>query len=210
MNIRCLSHLSQQCIYNCFACIFIKRIMIRNMIQNGELPEIEFVNQIDRIEIDHLRPYNNISNILLRVRIYKKMFSSTIPYVQFIMKIIKVPKDDSRSLTDAFANEVLFYSKIGKHFKKFIFPLIKEATICWKEFQQPLIMMEDITMLGYTRVPGELNKRSLRKYLGALALFHGNTMRILDERSASFKNFVLHAVSGNKAQEKLKQEEAAR
>jgi len=180
------------------------------MIQSGELAEIELVNLIDRIEIDHLTPYNDISNVLLRVKIYKKMTSSAVPYMQFIMKIIKVPKDESRVLTDAFANEVLFYSKIGKHFKKYIFPLTKEATICWKEFQQPLIMMEDISMLGYNRVPGELNKRSLRKYLGALALFHGNTMRIFNERTISFKNFVLHAVSGNKAQEKRKQEEAAR
>jgi len=148
---------------------------------------------------------------VLRVKIFTKRFSDTIPYIQFIIKIIRISKDGRlRVLSDKFANEVVFYSKIGKYFKKCIFPLNKESTICWKEFRQPLIMMEDIGRLGYKRVSGELNIRSLRKYLGSLALFHGNTMRILVERSVSFRNFIRHVVAGNKMQDQAKEEAAAR
>jgi len=175
---------AERCKYNCFTCLFIKRSLITS----------------EDIKTKHLVPYETSSNVVISV-VY-------LMNNEIISKVIKMPKSTLfRSKIGLFQNEILFYNLLHKKFNNFknFIPEYEVTNNCYSTLRQPIIIMQNLSMKGYTHWQNKLELEDLIQCITLLAWFHGNMYRIRNIYNEEYLHFLLSISHKTRGREKRKQ-----
>ncbi|XP_026825541.1 uncharacterized protein LOC105279234 [Ooceraea biroi] len=203
--------LPQKCLAQiCFTCRVIRNNLIQNLFKHNKLVEqFQSSTDITHINTEHIVPFKITSCIIVRVMVYLTVRASR-PSVQLVVKMLKLRRQGSYSLlVNSFEAEWMFYKYVAVRLTYLIHPKCYhlDSSICIQGY--PFIILDDLITLGYKQFKGKLKKNDLIKVLKILALFHGDTMKLLNE-DENMKSYAENFFEENKKKNIVKQQKAIR
>lgn len=178
----------------CSNCIFVRSLLIQQMIRKGLLTEFYSQSQVFSVKIKHLTNLYEITSTILQVSIHDRR-NPRIPCVQLIVKMSKQKRNmyQDKPVVDNFINEVMFYDTFRGMFTKNILAKCYMTNINWTNLQPPIIVLEDLLSCGFKKFECKLDEQDLKICLKGLAWFHANGIRLINDEIDVIEDYIVEA-----------------